>query len=249
MPGTGRPGPGGGRGAGEPPPPRTTLAAQAISSSGWFILLSGVGLTGRAPPPFPFPFNPIGICVRHVRTQDNHLPGRFVTSPDVIGELFSLFFFFSLNPPDFLFLGSRSSRAEAAAAGGACSEPFLSSPAASFSSALFSGCVWTRGTSAGCRAAWADFGASLHPPDLQDPRVHISGHKPTQQTRELGERLGMLWPRVLGRAPRAHHTQGNHGSSDNDPKKPKGPRGGVGPAPQRTAPGVLLRFHALLPLG
>lgn len=51
-----------------------------------------------SPPPFPFPFNPIGICVRHVRTQDNHLPGRFVTSPDVIGELFSLFFFFFFKP-------------------------------------------------------------------------------------------------------------------------------------------------------
>lgn len=29
---------------------RTTLAALGIYSSGWFILLSGVGLTGRAPP-------------------------------------------------------------------------------------------------------------------------------------------------------------------------------------------------------
>lgn len=29
---------------------RTTLAAQAIYSCGWFILLSGVGLAGRAPP-------------------------------------------------------------------------------------------------------------------------------------------------------------------------------------------------------
>lgn len=40
---------------------------------------------------------------------DNHLPGRFVTAPDVIGELLFFFFFFPYNPPHFLFLGSRGS--------------------------------------------------------------------------------------------------------------------------------------------
>lgn len=39
--------------AAEPPAVLVTLALQAIYPSGWFILLSGVGLTGQAPPPRP----------------------------------------------------------------------------------------------------------------------------------------------------------------------------------------------------